>query len=236
MTLLREDTWARITAESPQELRPWSTLKLVSAGGTPLTIHGSARVELDLEGEKFTTEIVVVSPLTSETILGLDFLQGQQASIDLATKTLSLKGGGRALPLRDPTYTPPPARGNAEVTVRAVGTIEVPPRSELEIAASLDTSVSVASARSRGQELAGRRGLRSRGADFDYCAGASSESLDGTSDSICRHDASYAGECGATPGSRGCREQWRPRGASRGGEAEVAVESRGAVGTGPRPG
>ena len=108
VTLLREDTWARITAESPQELRPWSTLKLVSAGGTPLTIHGSARVELDLEGEKFTT-IVVVSPLTSEAILGLDFLQGQQTSIDLATKTLSLKGGGRALPLRDPTYTPPPA-------------------------------------------------------------------------------------------------------------------------------
>ena len=141
VTLLREDTWARVTAESPQELRPWSTLKLVSAGGTPLTIHGSARVELDLEWEKFTTEIVVVSPLTSEAILGLDFLQGQQASIDLATKTLSLKGGGRALPLRDPTYTPPPARGNTEVTVRAVGTIEVPPRSELEITASLDTSV-----------------------------------------------------------------------------------------------
>ena len=33
VTLLREDTWALITAESPQELRPWSTLKLVSAGG-----------------------------------------------------------------------------------------------------------------------------------------------------------------------------------------------------------
>ena len=103
--------------------------------------NGSARVELDLEGEKFTTEIVVVSHLTSEAILGLDFLQGQQASIDLATKTLSLKGGGCALPLRDPTYTLPPARGNTEVTVWAVGTIEVPPRKELEITASLDTSV-----------------------------------------------------------------------------------------------
>ena len=99
VTLLREDTWARISAESPQELRPWSTLKLVSAGGTPLTIHGSARVELGLEGEKFTTEVVVVSPLTSEAILGLDFLQEQQASIDLAARTLSLKGGGRVLPL-----------------------------------------------------------------------------------------------------------------------------------------
>ena len=76
VTLLREDTWARIAAKKPQELKPWSTLKLVSTGGTPLTIHGSARVELELE-EKFTTEIVVVSPLTTEAILGLDFLQAQ---------------------------------------------------------------------------------------------------------------------------------------------------------------
>ena len=67
---------------------------------------------------------------------------------------------------------------------------------------------SVASAGSSGQELAGRRGLRPCGADFDYCASASSESPDGTGDSVCRHDVRYARECGATPGSRGCREQW----------------------------
>ena len=141
MTLLREGTWTRISAESPQELRPWSTLKLVSAGGTPLTIYGSARVELDLEGEKFTTEVVVVSPLTSEAILGLDFLQEQQASINLAARTLSLKGGGRVLPLRDPAYVPPPPRAHTEVPVRAMRMVEVPPRSELEIAARLDTPV-----------------------------------------------------------------------------------------------
>ena len=66
---------------------------------------------------------------------------------------------------------------------------------------------SVDSAGSCGKVLAGRRGLRPRGADFDYCAGASSESPDGTGNSVCRHDISYAGECAATPGSRGCREQ-----------------------------
>ena len=46
VTLLREDTWARIAANKPQELKPWSMLKLVSSGWAPLTIHGSARVEL----------------------------------------------------------------------------------------------------------------------------------------------------------------------------------------------
>ena len=76
----------------------------------------------------------MVSPLTSEAILGLDFLQEQQASIDLAAMTLSLKGGGRVLPLRDPAYVPPPPRAHTEVPVRAMRTVEVPPRSELEIA------------------------------------------------------------------------------------------------------
>ena len=94
-TLLRDDTCARITAKKPQELRPWSVLKLVSAGGVPLSIHGSAHVELQLEGKKFMTNIVVVSPLTSEAILGLDFLQEQQATIDLAAKRLCLRGGGK---------------------------------------------------------------------------------------------------------------------------------------------
>ncbi len=137
VTLLREDTWARVVAKSPQELRPWSALKLVSAGGTPLTIHGSARVELELEGEKFTTPIVVVSPLTSEAILGLDFLQGQQASIDLASKKLRLKGGKCDLPFRDPTSL----QGPSEIAVWAVRTVEVPPRSVLEVMASFETPV-----------------------------------------------------------------------------------------------
>ena len=48
VTLLRDDTWARITAKKPQELRPWSMLKLVSAGGVPVSIHRSAHVELHL--------------------------------------------------------------------------------------------------------------------------------------------------------------------------------------------
>ena len=50
VTLLREDTWARAAAKHTQELQPRSTLKLVSAGGTPLTIHGCTCVELELEG------------------------------------------------------------------------------------------------------------------------------------------------------------------------------------------
>jgi len=49
---------------------------------TPLTIHGQA-IDLKLGGGKFQTDFVVVSPLTSEAISGIDFLQAQLAVIDL---------------------------------------------------------------------------------------------------------------------------------------------------------
>lgn len=139
VTLLREDVWARITAKTTQELQPWSALKLISAGRTPLTIHGSAHVELELEGEKFIAEAVVVSPLTSEAILGVDFLQEQQAVIDLASKRLRLRSGRHNLPLMEPTLLR--VAEHAEIPARAVETVELPPRSELMVTASIETPV-----------------------------------------------------------------------------------------------
>ena len=56
VTLLREDVWTRIMAKSPIHLKQWPRLNLVSAGGISLNIRGGANVELELEGETFTTD------------------------------------------------------------------------------------------------------------------------------------------------------------------------------------
>ena len=141
-----------------------ATVTLVSADGTPLTIHGCACVELELEGNTFMTDIVVVSPLTAEAILGLGFLQEQQASIDLANKTLHLKEKGCDIPLRDPT---PSHQSSAVQLVRAVRTVEVPPRSSLEISAS--TNVAVEGVWLLEEEVfTVCRGSCPRGANLDY--------------------------------------------------------------------
>ena len=138
VTLLREDTWSQVTTKNPQALRPWSALELVSAGGTTLTARGCASVELELGGEKFMVEIVVVSSLTSEAILGLDSLREQEASIDLASRRLHLKGKRCNIPLNDPTT----AHEHAfEHTVRAARTVEVPPRSMLEVLGNVEDTV-----------------------------------------------------------------------------------------------
>ena len=69
VTLFRKDTWARISANHPQQLEDWSLLKLVGADGSPLTIHGHAHVSVELEGENRQMDAVVVSPLTQKLFL-----------------------------------------------------------------------------------------------------------------------------------------------------------------------
>ena len=101
VALLREDVWRQL-APQPPGLEPWPGATLVSAGGMPLNVHGSVCVNLDLGGREFKAEMVVVSPLTSEAILGIDFLQGQQAVIDLGRRRLHLKESGCELVLDAP--------------------------------------------------------------------------------------------------------------------------------------
>ena len=50
VTLLREEaSWSQVIAKEPQDLTRWSTVTLVSVGGTPHTIHDYACVVLELK-------------------------------------------------------------------------------------------------------------------------------------------------------------------------------------------
>ena len=131
VTLLRHDVWTSITAKLP-DLKAWSGATLVSAGGNPLTIHGCMCMALELGGKTFQTDFVVVSPLTSEAIIGIDFLQAQQAMIDMGQGVLCLRESGCNISLDTPTSVEllPTA-----YPVRASSTVEVPPRSVMEITA-----------------------------------------------------------------------------------------------------
>ena len=106
MTLIHRDTWVQTTSH-PQELTSWPSLKLVSADGSPLTVHGRARVNLQVEGETMAIDAAIVSPLTTEAILGLDFLREHKALIDIPQKLLYLRDKQCTLPLHEPAYEQP---------------------------------------------------------------------------------------------------------------------------------
>ena len=137
VTLLRRDTWANVTASHPQELTSWPSLRLVGADGSPLTVHGRARVNLEVDGETMAIDAAIVSPLTSEAILGLDFLKEHRALIDIPQKQLYLRDKQHTLPLRESSHAPLATR----VRVHIENTTRIPPRSEMEVMACLEQEV-----------------------------------------------------------------------------------------------
>ena len=68
VTLLRLDTWERVMGREHVTLEPWQSATLLSAGGTPLTVHGRAHITLGLGTGNFEVEVLVASPLTSPAI------------------------------------------------------------------------------------------------------------------------------------------------------------------------
>ena len=84
VTLVREDAWKKISTGTQRVyLQPWSKHSLVGVDGTSLQVNGQAKIDLSLEGHCYPTDIVVVIPLTTEAILGLDFMKKNEVTVDL---------------------------------------------------------------------------------------------------------------------------------------------------------
>lgn len=107
VTLIRKETWDRIPRadREPPRLTPCTTLGLVGADGSPLQPFGSALVMLTLGGTTMPVEAVVVDSLTSEKILGLDFLRQQKAMVDLVSEQITLHKQDLSIPLHMPAAT-----------------------------------------------------------------------------------------------------------------------------------
>ena len=79
--LLQNDTRERVSSRN--SLSPWSGQHLLGVDGSPLQVFCHTELQFILSEKEFIAQVVVVSPLTTEAILGLDFLQHHVATIDL---------------------------------------------------------------------------------------------------------------------------------------------------------
>ena len=95
LTILRRNVWERCRL-STQQLQPWNRKKLVGAGGAFLHVYGWTTIEIDVKGEKFSQSVVIVDPLATEAILGLDVLG--HCVIDLSLEQL-ITGAGHVVNL-----------------------------------------------------------------------------------------------------------------------------------------
>ena len=83
VTLIRKDIWEKMQVSKKGPLQPWSEHPLVGVDGTPLDVYGHITADLTIEGHPYSMDMVVVSPLTTEAILGLDFMKKNEVSLDL---------------------------------------------------------------------------------------------------------------------------------------------------------
>ena len=112
----------------------WDSIKLLAAcnidssGWYSPSSERSVKAKLSLLGQKFDHKLVIAESLTSQGILGLDFLEANHCILSLATGELLMHG--KSIPLQ-PQNTREPKIMQIEVAMNKTCTVEA--NSEMEL-------------------------------------------------------------------------------------------------------
>ena len=100
--------------------------------GTRLEKWGTATTEIAFVGETFQFPVLVGSSLTADAILGMDFLDANKCTLEMANKVLRFPNRV-SISLQDPSSQPHIIQ--AQVTLEE--TLSIPPFSEIEVMAKV---------------------------------------------------------------------------------------------------
>ena len=73
---------------------PWDGSPLVGVAENPVEVWGSVIVEVEIAGETFRTRIVVASALMAEAILGVDFFESHNCTLEIGKRVLRFADRG----------------------------------------------------------------------------------------------------------------------------------------------
>ena len=89
-SLLSKQVWNKITKSQDVSLEPVIGKNLIGVDGSPLTIIGAAYVQVTFELQQFNVCFLVADSLTTEAILGRDFLSNNNCVIDVGKNLITL--------------------------------------------------------------------------------------------------------------------------------------------------
>ena len=136
ITVLDKELWDKVNTRN-HPLEPWTGRRLVGVEGTPLQVCGVSTVELTFAGEVFCCPVLVAGSLTSDAILGLDFLEANRCMLDMAEQKLCFPDREVSVSLQD--SSPDPDLIQARVTLQE--TVRIPPFSVKETLAKVNGRV-----------------------------------------------------------------------------------------------
>ena len=102
VTLLDKTLWDKVNTTG-QVLSTWTGPPLVGVECTRLETWGTTTAEITFAGETFQFPVLVASSLTADAILGMDFLDANQCTLEMANKVLSFPNRGVSISLQDPS-------------------------------------------------------------------------------------------------------------------------------------
>ena len=136
-TLINRTVWDRICQRNGDlQLEKVTGKRLVGVQGSPLQILGSSQVKISLSREEFESSVLVVDCLTTEVILGRDFLSRYKCTVDVGENLIHFKEKGVTMCLD----CPPGGQQIARISVTLGTTLSVPPQSEIEVMATVSKS------------------------------------------------------------------------------------------------
>ena len=130
VTLLDKALWDKVN-NAGQVLSTWTGPPLVGVEGTRLDTWGTITAEITFSGETFKFPVLVARSLTADAILGMDFLDNNKCTLEMANKVLRFPDRGVSISLRDSSLQPHIVQ--AGVTLEE--TLSIPPFSEMEVMA-----------------------------------------------------------------------------------------------------
>ena len=128
-TILRKDTWEGICPNGPP--LEASTQTFVGVNGDNLDSHGSCELRINIGGTHFDHRIFVLSNITTEALLGLDFLEAHDCTLAVGAGELCFSGGKVPLNKAGGRCMPGPTK-----VLRVAVTTKVPAMSEMEVLAT----------------------------------------------------------------------------------------------------
>ena len=132
VSLLNGSVWEKI--KSPGSiLHPWTGSALIGVGGQHLQIQGTAEMQVQVSGQSFPIRVLIVDNLSTEAILGLDFMAVNQCSLAVGGRLLHIPSCKYPMPVTGNCHNPPVANVVMEETRI------IPPYSELEVMAIIPT-------------------------------------------------------------------------------------------------
>ena len=133
MSVLNKNIWTRLNQQTKYPLTEVTGKKLVGIEGTPLKVLGAAHFHVVFEQQQFNVYFLVADSLTTEAILGRDFLKDNQCVIDIGKNLIKFETVGMTLKL----MCSPGDSQIAHVSVVMNSVLHVPGCSEIEIMAKV---------------------------------------------------------------------------------------------------